>query len=274
MSKLEERRRIAELARLRRPDYTKRRKKVAKELGINVRNLDTKVQFHRKAVASVIKRARRRKQRSRTEWGDIPNALALIQEKLGVGPGATREHLFKAWESRKVQLQFWRSGHWAYTKPFPLKWLEGATIANDQLINAAGSDLETDQWKIRTNLSELRDYLDKLIGKSAVKAAPVELPAPASPPAPVTPPAPEPAVVNNGNQPKKQVKLETYTNRQDTHYDKTGEWFSRKEDINWARVDNYSVDRVRGELRRSYKANLSPEKRKNFETHGRRATPK
>jgi hypothetical protein len=105
----------------------------------------------------------------------------------------------------------------------------------------------------------------------ALEVAPVY---PMEAPAPTAPPSLQPAVVNNVNQPKKRATLETYTNRQDAHYNQTRKWFSREDDINWAKDNNYSVEHVRGELRRSYKANLSPEKREQFEKHGKRATPK
>jgi hypothetical protein len=84
----------------------------------------------------------------------------------------------------------------------PQAWQNDGRIDNGRLIHPSGRKWETDHWIIGINLFQLRDCLDKTIGKVAAEAAPVELPAPAPSPAPVTPPALIETV--DGEQPKKQ----------------------------------------------------------------------
>jgi len=223
---------------------------------------------------------------------NLLRAIEFIRRETNASIGAAQELLVAVCAAGKVRA--WRVNGFQKERIPPQTWRD-AMIDKNKLITAVSSGRpRTLQGRIVViSLEDLRHHLGASSGGSPPPTSPLALtvppplhvpvtkePAlevapvyPMEAPAPTTPPAPEPVVVNNGNQPKKQVELKKYANYQNTHKTETGRWSSRKEDTNWAKKNNCSVEHVR-ELRRSYKTNLTPEERGQFERHGKRATPK
>jgi hypothetical protein len=205
-------------------------------------------------------------------WLDIAGALELD----GAGSPA---NLLEACRLGKVRHCFRHKGRWWWTKPVRHDVLQRATIFENRLIGADGSELENDHWQFQINLSDWREHLG---GPVLEVATPGPAEGVASQPH-LSQQVEQPDISNKNDietapanntrkRATKRATIETYAEHQRIHLadaNTGGKYASREDDEAWAKANGYAGRHVRDVLRQRFYEGLPASEQAKFNKSGK-----